>query len=76
MISQQRWQRWKESGLSKIKVSDIKARIDLGVCAVPDTYEIPVEIELPEGYELVSDVKLVVTAAEQPIDTNNKEAGK
>ncbi len=64
------------NGSGTIKVSDIKAKIDLGVCSVPETYEIPVEIELPEGYELVSDVKLVVTAAEQPVDTNNKEAGK
>jgi YbbR domain-containing protein len=54
-----------------IGISDIKASIDLAVCDEPDTYEIPVEITLPDGYELVSEVKLVVTAAEQPQE--NKE---
>lgn len=63
-------------GYGAIKISDIKARIDLAVCAQPNTYEIPVEIELPEGYELVSNVKLVVTAAEQPRDNNQEEAGE
>jgi YbbR domain-containing protein len=50
---------------SPIGISDIKASIDLGVCTEEDTYEIPVEIELPEGYTLASDVSLVVTAERQ-----------
>ncbi len=49
---------------SSIQLDDIKARIDLAVCEEPGDYEIPVEIELPEGYTLVSDVKLVVNATE------------
>ncbi len=48
-----------------ITIRDIKASIDLGVCTEPGIYEIPVQIELPEGYTLTSDVNLVVTAEEQ-----------
>lgn len=48
-----------------VTVSDIRASIDLGVCEEAGTYTIPVEIELPEGYTLISDVNLVVTATEQ-----------
>jgi YbbR domain-containing protein len=48
-----------------IKISDIKASVDLDVCTQEGTYEIPVEIELPEGYTLVSEVSLVVTAERQ-----------
>ncbi|MDO4321250.1 MAG: CdaR family protein [Lachnospiraceae bacterium] len=59
-----------------IQLSDVKGSIDLAVCAEPGTYEIPVQIELPEGYELVSDVKLVVTAAEQPQENKTEDAGE
>lgn len=57
-----------EQGKDAIKQSDIRAKIDLSVCAKAGDYEIPVTFELPEGYSLVSDVKLVVNAAvtEQP----------
>lgn len=57
-----------ESGENMLRQSDIKAKVDLAVCAEPGDYEIPVEITLPEGYSLVSEVKLVVNAAkaEQP----------
>lgn len=50
---------------SVITIRDIKASIDLDVCTEPGIYEIPVQIELPEGYALTSDVSLVVTAEEQ-----------
>ena len=57
-----------EEGESTIKQSDIKGKVDLAVCSEPGDYEIPVQIVLPDGYSLVSDVKLVVNAAltEQP----------
>lgn len=51
-------------GKGVIKQSDIRAQIDLSVCAKAGDYEIPVEFELPEGYSLVAEVKLVVNAAE------------
>ena len=50
---------------SRLLLDDIKARIDLAVCAEPGDYEIPVEVQLPTGYTLASDVVLVVNATEQ-----------
>lgn len=67
-----------DDSTSSITISDIKASIDLGVCLEPDAYEIPVQIELPEGYSLLSDVKLIVTAEEQeeiPGDDTGQNAG-
>ncbi|MDY3250570.1 MAG: CdaR family protein [Candidatus Choladocola sp.] len=52
-------------GDSDIEAAAVKATIDLSDCVEPGVYEIPVEIELPEGYELVSDVTLMVTAEAQ-----------
>lgn len=63
-----------ENGEGPIQMSDIKASIDLGVCTEEGTYEIPVEIELPEGYTLGSEVVLVVTAEKsaQSADTGTE----
>lgn len=52
-----------EDGESVIRQSDIKAKVDLAVCEEPGDYEIPVEIQIPDGFILVSEVKLVVNAA-------------
>lgn len=49
---------------STIRMSQIKAKIDLSACSEAGDYEIPVEIELPDGYTLVSGVVLLVNAAE------------
>ncbi len=49
---------------SRLRTSDIEASIDLAECASPGDYEIPVEITLPEGYSLVSEVSLMVNSAE------------
>ncbi len=51
-----------DEGEGSVRLRDIKASIDLGVCTEEGIYEIPVEIELPEGYSLGSEVVLVVTA--------------
>ncbi len=51
-----------ESG--RLRTADIQASIDLSVCSKPGDYEIPVEITLPEGYTLVSEVSLLVNSAE------------
>lgn len=58
----------KETG--QVQLSDLKAKIDLAVCAKEGDYEIPVELQLPEGYELVSDVKLTVNAR-TPVQNEN-----
>jgi YbbR domain-containing protein len=59
-----------EDGESRrLLLNDMKAKIDLAVCAEPGDYEIPVEIQLPDGYSLVSEVVLLVNATEQePIE--------
>lgn len=53
---------------SRLNVNDITARIDLSVCEEEGVHEIPVEIELPEGFSLASEVKLTVTATAQKKD--------
>ena len=50
------------AGEPNLKVSDIKASVDFSECAKEGVYEVPVNVQLPEGYTLVSEVKLVVTA--------------
>lgn len=67
-----------ENPSDRITIQDIKARIDLGVCTGPGNYEIPVQIELPENFKLVSEVELVVTAEEQeelPGSDEEQDAG-
>ena len=51
-----------KAGEPNLKVSDIKASVDFSECAKEGVYEVPVNVQLPEGYTLVSEVKLVVTA--------------
>lgn len=58
-----------DDGEATVGLSDIRASIDLSVCENEGTYEIPVEIEVPKGYTLVSEVKLVVTSAKPSIET-------
>ncbi len=46
----------------RLDIEDISAAVDLAPCANAGSYEIPVEIELPEGYDLLSDITIMVTA--------------
>ncbi|MCD7762666.1 MAG: hypothetical protein LUI14_05620 [Lachnospiraceae bacterium] len=50
---------------STITSGEIEATIDLSACSEAGDFEIPVEIELPDGFTLVSEVTLMVNAAEQ-----------
>lgn len=61
---------YSEKELGRIELSDIKVRVDLAVCAEEGDYEIPVEFDLPEGYELVSEIKLTVNAR-KPVQNEN-----
>lgn len=61
---------YSEKETAQVQLSDLKAKIDLAVCAKEGDYEIPVELQLPEGYELVSDVKLTVNAR-TPVQNEN-----
>ncbi len=47
-----------------INESEILASVDLSVCEKAGDYEIPVEIELPEGCSLTSNVMLLVNSSE------------
>lgn len=62
-----------DDGDTEVGLSDIRASIDLSACAEEGTYEIPVEIEVPKGYTLVSEVKLVVTSVKPAIKTTESE---
>lgn len=54
-----------ESGDIDITLDDITAEIDLKSCEINGSYTLPVEITLPQGYELVNEVKIVVNIEEQ-----------
>ena len=48
-----------------LTLSDISAEIDLKCCEINGSYTLPVNVTLPEGYELVNDVSIVVNIEEQ-----------
>ena len=48
-----------------LTLSDISAEIDLKSCEINGSYTLPVNVMLPEGYELVNDVSIVVNIEEQ-----------
>ena len=52
-----------------LKAEDVKLTVDLAPCAQEGTYELPVTVELPEGYELASEVTIMVNSQKQPEDT-------
>lgn len=52
-----------------VTAADISLSIDLSECGTPGSYEIPVNVELPEGYELASDVTLTVVSSKQQAAT-------
>ena len=48
-----------------LTLADITAEIDLKSCEINGSYTLPVKITLPEGYDLVNDVSIVVNIEEQ-----------
>ncbi|MCI6766603.1 CdaR family protein [Porcincola intestinalis] len=52
-----------------LTAKDISLSIDLSQCAEPGSYEIPVHVTVPEGYELAGDVSLTVVSAKQEAAT-------
>ncbi len=53
----------------KPSAQDLTLSCDLAMCAAEGSYEIPVTVTLPEGYELAADVKLTVVATKQEVQT-------
>lgn len=52
-----------DADAQRLTKSDISLSIDLSECAKAGSYEIPVEVTLPEGYVLASDVALKVVSS-------------
>lgn len=52
-----------------LTAKDISLSIDLSQCANPGSYEIPVHVTVPDGYELAGDVSLTVVSAKQEAAT-------
>lgn len=52
-----------------LTAKDISLSIDLSQCAEPGSYEIPVHVTVPDGYELAGDVSLTVVSAKQEAAT-------
>ena len=55
-----------------LSLDQIKGTLDLSPCQTAGSYEIPVQIELPDGYELVSEVQIMVTS-ESTVSTQEIE---
>lgn len=54
-----------EEGMEELTEEDVKASIDLSPCVEEGNHELPVMIELPEGYEVASEVTVVVNSEKQ-----------
>ena len=54
---------------------DLKVRVDLSPCSEEGTHELLAEVELPEGYELASEVTLTVASAKQTTSSETISAG-
>ena len=55
-----------DSGQRTLDEDEIQASIDLSACGKPGNYEIPLQITLPEGYELNDTVFVMVSSSELP----------
>ncbi|MDO4476191.1 MAG: CdaR family protein [Lachnospiraceae bacterium] len=62
-----------EPGLDPIEVENLNAVIDLTDCETAGEYDIPVEIELPYGYELSAPAVFKVTSADEKENTSAAE---
>ena len=56
----------------KLSADALSLSVDLSPCAAEGSYEIPVQVQLPEGYELASDVTLTVISTKQPVQTEGE----
>ena len=53
----------------KLSAEALVLNVDLAACAQEGSFEIPVQVTLPEGYELASDVTLTVVSTRQAVQT-------
>ena len=57
----------------KLSSDALSLSVDLSPCAVEGSYEIPVQVTFPEGYELASDVTLTVISTSQAVQTEGEQ---
>ena len=55
-------------GARELTEEDITASIDLAPCEEEGNHELTVDVKLPEGYELASDVTIIVNSERQPTE--------
>ena len=53
----------------KLSAEDLTLSADLASCAEEGSYEIPIAVALPEGYELAEDVSITVVSTRQEEQT-------
>ena len=53
----------------KLSADALVLSVDLSPCAVEGSYELPVQVTLPEGYELAADVTLTVVSTSHAVQT-------
>lgn len=53
----------------KLSADQLSLSCDLAPCAAEGSFEIPVTVTLPEGYELAADVTLTVVSTKQQVQT-------
>lgn len=63
-----------ENDAEELTAEDVKASVDLSECEQEGNYELPIQIELPEGYELTYEVTLMVNSERQPEGEAETEA--
>ena len=56
----------------KLSAEALSLSVDLSPCAVDGNYEIPVQVAIPDGYELASDVTLTVNSTSQAAQTEGE----
>jgi len=61
------------SDAARLSQKDVTLSVDLSACAKEGSYELPVSVSLPSGYELAGDVTLKVSSTKQEVQT---EAGE
>ena len=56
----------------KLTAEALSLSVDLSPCAAEGSYELPVQVTLPEGYELASNVSLTVISTKQAVQTEGE----
>ncbi len=56
----------------KLSAEALALSVDLSVCAEEGSYDIPVQVTLPDGYELASEVTITVVSTKQAVQTEGE----